>query len=65
MVASYRKQGHKESEIASLISNAALKRVAESMNISVEELTNVPAGKARRQRHDDITVVVIFFEEER
>ena len=47
------------------LTEAALTRVAEELRASVEQVKAIPPGRERRGRHDDITVVVLFFEETR
>ncbi len=44
---------------------ATLARVAEELQASVEQVKALAPGRERRGRHDDVTVVVVFFEEER
>jgi hypothetical protein len=40
----------------------ALEKRAEELMMTWEELRTVPAGKSRRTKHDDMTVVVMFLE---
>lgn len=47
------------------LTEAALARVAEGLRASVEQIKAIPPGRERRGRHDDITVLVLFFEETR
>ena len=42
---------------------AALKKTAVELGVSLEKLQAMPAGPSRRNRHDDISVVVLFFSE--
>ena len=42
----------------------ALGRVAAEMDTDLASVKQLPQGNARRNRHDDITVVVLFFQEE-
>lgn len=49
----------------SRLTEAVLARVAQEMNVSVDAVKSLTPGRERRNRHDDITVVVVFFEEER
>lgn len=47
------------------LTEAALARVAQELHATVDQVRRLPPGRERRGRHDDITVVVLFFEEER
>ena len=46
---------------ASLLVGAALRQAARECNMTEEQLLALPAGKHRRGRHDDTTVVVMYF----
>jgi serine/threonine protein phosphatase PrpC len=65
LVAGWREEGREGGAIATLLVEAALERVADSLGMSVEELGRVKEGRERRRKHDDITVVVVLLEEER
>jgi len=65
LVVGWREEGREGRAIATLLVEAALERVADSLGMSVEELGRVKEGRERRRKHDDITVVVVLLEEER
>ena len=48
-------------ESAKAIVDRVMELAAEESGMTVEELKNLPAGRARRSRHDDTTVVVMYF----
>ena len=43
--------------------NEVLRRAAKRYGMTEGELRQVPLGKGRRQKHDDITVTVVVFPE--
>jgi hypothetical protein len=45
---------------AQVLLEEALRRVAAEWGLAVAELQELPPGRARRQRHDDISVVVLM-----
>jgi hypothetical protein len=45
---------------AQAVLDEALRRAAREWGMSVEELQRLTPGRMRRQRHDDISVVVAF-----
>jgi hypothetical protein len=44
---------------AEVLLEEALRRAAAEWGLTVSELQQLPPGRARRQRHDDISVVVL------
>jgi pyruvate dehydrogenase phosphatase len=54
------KATHDAEAVARRLVDAALARAAENSAKSLEALKQIPAGKERRQLHDDMTVVVVL-----
>lgn len=55
------KQKKSENEIAQVLVETALANAAKQCGMTVEDLKKLPAGRARRSRHDDTTAVVMIF----
>ena len=53
--------GNNSSAVAQLIVDKVLQKAALESNMTLEELKSLPLGRARRGRHDDTTVVVMYF----
>lgn len=53
--------GQSTKEIAATLVDAALTNAAHEAGMSLQELKQLPAGRARRGRHDDTTAVVMVF----
>lgn len=61
LVASLKGGDGREKAAAQALVELALLKAAAECGMSVEELKRLPPGRARRSRHDDTTVVVMYF----
>ena len=55
---------HPERAAAEALMVAALQHAAQDAGMSLQQLVSLPAGRQRRRKHDDITVVVVVLDEE-
>lgn len=49
--------------VASRLADEVLRREAEACGMSKRELMSLPPGRARRSRHDDITIIVAYYDD--
>ncbi len=63
IVAGYSATPESRAAAAGAVVEAALLQAAHESGMSIDQLKALPPGRARRSRHDDITVIVHWFED--